>query len=125
MSNHKVSNIKNTSGTTVLSFGSAGSWTIGGTNAGSSGQVLTSQGSGSLPTWTTLTGGGGGPGVVYVYTSSATFTPASGATNWLVFCIGAGGGSSARDNSYGGAGGGSGDVLGVTTIPPKWVLPLP
>jgi hypothetical protein len=38
-----------------------GSWGLAGSNYGSSGQVLTSGGSGAAPTWTTVGGGGGSP----------------------------------------------------------------
>ena len=43
-----------------IRVGSAGQIGLGGANYGSSGQVLTSNGSGSAPTWQTVSGGGGG-----------------------------------------------------------------
>ena len=43
----------NTSGTERFRIGSSGQWGLSGANYGSSGQVLTSQGSGSPPIWTT------------------------------------------------------------------------
>ena len=46
-------------GSNKLSFGSAGEILIGGTDAGTSGQVLTSGGSGSAMSWATAGGGGG------------------------------------------------------------------
>ena len=49
-----------TSNTERLRIGSAGQIGLGGANYGSSGQVLTSNGSGSAPTWQTVSGGGGG-----------------------------------------------------------------
>lgn len=52
---------------------STGAWSFGstGTNTGTSGQVLTSQGSGAEPTWTTV-GGGGGSVTVTNDTTTAT-----------------------------------------------------
>ena len=47
-----------TSNTERLRIGSAGQIGLGGANYGSSGQVLTSNGSGSAPTWQTVSGGG-------------------------------------------------------------------
>jgi len=108
MSINEVNTIKNTSGVTEITFGSYGSWSLGGTNGGTSGQVLTSQGSGSVPTWADYSSGGAGMIGTQVFTSSGTFTPTSGATNFLVFCIGGGGGSGTANTGYGGAGGGSG-----------------
>ena len=45
-----------TGGTERLRIGSSGQIGLSGANYGSSGQVLTSQGSGSAPTWTTISG---------------------------------------------------------------------
>ena len=42
-----------------LRITSAGAWGLAGANYGTSGQVLTSNGSGSAPTWQTVSGGGG------------------------------------------------------------------
>ena len=50
----------NTGTTERLRIGSAGQIGLGGANYGTSGQVLTSNGSGSAPTWQTVSGGGGG-----------------------------------------------------------------
>lgn len=44
-------------GSTLLELASNGSFGIGGSNYGTSGQVLTSSGSGSAPTWTTVSAG--------------------------------------------------------------------
>jgi hypothetical protein len=46
------------SGNNYFQLGSAGQWGIG-SNYGTSGQVLTSGGSGAAPSWTTVSGGGG------------------------------------------------------------------
>lgn len=78
-------------------------------SAGTSGQVLTSGGSGAAPTWTTL--GGGGFSNMAVFTSSTTWTIPAGVTKCLVYCTGGGGagdmssGGSAQGLSGGGAGG--------------------
>ncbi len=47
-----------TNGIQRLLFDSTGAWGLSGANYGSSGQVLTSNGSGSAPTWQTSSGGG-------------------------------------------------------------------
>ncbi len=44
----------------ALTIGSDGQLGIGGANYGTSGQVITSNGSGSAPTWQDTSGGGGG-----------------------------------------------------------------
>ena len=49
-----------TSGSERLRIASSGQIGLGGANYGTSGQVLTSNGSGSAPTWQTASGGGGG-----------------------------------------------------------------
>jgi hypothetical protein len=57
--------LQNSAGTVLASFTTSGSLSIAGTNAsiilggnpGTSGQVLTSSGAGSTPTWTTVSGG--------------------------------------------------------------------
>ena len=54
-----------TSNTERLRIGSAGQIGLGGANYGSSGQVLTSNGSGSAPTWQTVSGGGSGASVAF------------------------------------------------------------
>jgi hypothetical protein len=45
-----------------LRIAESGAFGLSGANYGSSGQVLTSGGSGAAPTWTTVSGGGGSPG---------------------------------------------------------------
>jgi len=66
---------KNQGGTLAerFRFGASGQFGIGGANYGSSGQVLTSSGSGSAPTWASPAGGGS---MIYIST-----TTASGSTN--------------------------------------------
>lgn len=74
-------------------------------NLGTSGTVLTSQGAGQLPVWTTPSGGGGGSANVQTFTVSGTWTkPATGSIA-IVECWG-GGGSGGRSSGGGGGGGG-------------------
>jgi len=83
-------------------IGSAGQLGIGGATYGSSGQVLTSNGSGSAPSWQTA--GGGGFGNMVVFTSGGTWTVPTGITKCKVTVTGGGGGSSPYS---GGAAGGT------------------
>ena len=62
-------------GNAKLVIGSSGQIGLGGANYGTSGQVLTSNGSGSAPTWQTVSSGATG-----VSTTSGTFTVNSGVT---------------------------------------------
>lgn len=77
-------------------------------SVGTSGQVLTSNGAGSLPTFQTPAGGGGLGGTT-VFTANGTFTIPAGKTVVKVTVVGGGGGSGASGfDGYGGAGGGGG-----------------
>mgnify|MGYP001323431577 CR=1 FL=1 len=58
-------------GNDALHIGTSGQIGIGGTNYGSSGQVLTSNGSGSAPSWQTVSGGGGGGSGISVSDATA------------------------------------------------------
>ena len=58
-------------GSEKLRIASSGQIGIGGTNYGSSGQVLTSNGSGSAPSWQTVSGGGGGGSGISVSDATA------------------------------------------------------
>ena len=51
-----------TGGSERIRVGSSGQLGVGGANYGTSGQVLTSNGSSSAPSWQTVSGGGGGSG---------------------------------------------------------------
>lgn len=80
---------------------------------GSAGQVLTSQGPGAFPIWST--GGGGGTGFssvnIQVFTSSGTYTPSTNMLYCIVELVGGGGGGGGVNNpgfNNGGAGGGAG-----------------
>ena len=96
-----------TNGSERFRIASAGQLGIGGANYGTSGQVLTSGGSGAAPTWSTPAGGFS---AMTVITSSTTFTIPAGKTTLKVTVVGGGGGG-------GGAGGGSsGGTGGSTTV---------
>jgi len=75
---------------------------------GATGQVLTSQGPGTLPIW--ASGGGGGTGFssinVQVFTASGTYTPSPNMLYAQVEVVGGGGGGCASPGDMGGAGGG-------------------
>lgn len=75
---------------------------------GTAGQILTSNGNGSLPTWQAGGGGGGagGPIAVQVFPSSGTYVPTAGMGSCVVECIGGGGGGGSIAASIGGSGGG-------------------
>lgn len=74
---------------------------------GTAGQILTSNGNGSLPTWQSSTGGStGGPIGTQVFTSSGTYVPTAGMGSCIVECVGGGGGGGSIAASIGGAGGG-------------------
>lgn len=80
-------------------------------SVGTSGQVLTSNGAGALPTWQAAAGGGGLGGQT-VFTSSGTFTIPTGKTVVKVTVVGGGGGTGGNQSGFvvvgsGGAGGGS------------------
>ena len=92
--------------TPSLQFSSGGAFGFNGANYGTSGQVLQSNGPSSAPSWVTYNGEN--PPTIQVFTSSGTYTPTSGRTAFLVYCIGGGAGASSRATSYGGFGGGSG-----------------
>ena len=62
-----------------LRIGSSGQIGLGGANYGTSGQVLTSNGSSSAPTWQTVSGGGSDVGITTALTG--TFNASSGAAD--------------------------------------------
>jgi len=76
--------ILSTGGSSRLSIGSTGAWTVGG-GVGTNGQVLTSGGAGVAPAWTTVSGGGSGAnptatiGLTAVNGAAGTFTRSDGA----------------------------------------------
>ena len=98
-----------------IRVGSAGQIGLGGANYGSSGQVLTSNGSGSAPTWQTVSGGGGVSeafktiavsGQSDVVADSATDTLTLVAGNNMTITTNASGDSITFASSGGGGGGG-------------------
>jgi len=88
-----------------ITFGSSGQLGFNSASYGTSGQVLKSQGVNTYPIWGDAPGG---TPSIQVFTSSGTFTPTSGKTIFIVYCIGAGGGSSGSITTSAGWGGGSG-----------------
>jgi hypothetical protein len=88
-----------------LRIASTGAFGLSGANYGTSGQVLTSGGSGAAPTWTTISAGGGGDVVLAsnnAFTGANTFTNATGqifcqaATQDAILLRGRAGGTSSR-----------------------------
>ena len=82
-------------------------------SVGTSGQVLTSNGAGALPTFQPAAGGGGG-GLLDIqkFTASGTYTPTAGMVNCIIECVGGGAGGCSitgqANYCYVSGGGGSG-----------------
>ena len=79
--------------------------------AGTSGQVVTSAGSGAAPTWSTISTSGALIRAPQVLTSGTSYTTPSNCTRIYVECVGgggAGGASQGAQASIGGGGGGGG-----------------
>jgi len=114
-----------TSATDNITLDSSGNVTIGadavitgkigagGTNYGTSGQVLTSGGSGAAPSWQDAAGGGFTEVYENVFASSGTFTPNADGKYYEIVVIGGGGkgnnsvantGSATSNQGYGGGG---------------------
>ena len=90
-------------------IGPVGQFGIGGANYGTSGQVLTSNGSGAAPSWQNAGGTVNGLLLnVQVFTSSGTYTRTAGVTRAVVIAMGGGGG--------GGGTGGGGSAGGTTSF---------
>jgi hypothetical protein len=102
----------NTAAATRLTIGSSGQLGIGGANYGTSGQVLTSNGSAAAPSWQSVSATGRLLNV-QVFTSSGTYTRGSGVTTAVVFAVGGGGGGKGAN---GGSAGGNGGNGGTTSF---------
>ena len=117
----------NSAPTEKIRIGSSGQLGIGGANYGTSGQVLTSGGSGAAPSWTTVGGfsnfsvgtytaatNTSGTPLVWNSNGSLTFTVPTGITKVKVTVIGGGGGGgSAGSSNYGSGGGGGGAAIEI------------
>jgi hypothetical protein len=79
-------------------------------SVGTSGQVLTSNGAGALPTFQSAGAGSGSLIAVQIFTANGTYTPTSGMANCIIQCVGGGGsgGGTSGSGVQAGAGGGSG-----------------
>lgn len=98
-----------TNNTTRFQIGPSGQFGVGGANYGTSGQVLTSNGSGAAPSWQSVGGTANGLLLnVQVFTSSGTYTRTAGVTRAVVIAVGGGGG--------GGGTGGAAGTGGTTSF---------
>ena len=82
-------------------------------SVGSSGNVLTSNGAGALPTFQAAAGGSGFTTInIQTFTSSGTYTPTASMKYCIIECVGGGGGGGTANTGVGrwssGAGGGGG-----------------
>jgi len=97
---------------------SSGTLTLSGPTPGTSGNVLTSNGT----AWVSQAAGGGSGGQVYsqLFTTSGTWTAPTGVTRVRVWCIGGGGGGAFNNSCSGNGayGGGGGTAVGVYTVVP-------
>jgi hypothetical protein len=107
-------------GTERMRIGPSGQLGIGGANYGSSGQILTSQGSGSAPTWSTPSSGGGQLQDALYLSGTSTWTAPTGVTRVRVTVIGGGGagGAGGNNGSDGAPGGVGGLAIGSYTVTP-------
>lgn len=119
----KVDTIQNPSSATVnLTLDTSGNVAVGGAlgaggaNYGTSGQVLTSAGSGAAPTWATASKGNFQD---QLFTSSGTWTAPTGVTKVRVTVIGGGAGSFFNGTGFAGAAGGV--AVGSYTVTPGTV----
>ena len=105
-----------TGGVNRFQAGPSGQLGIGGANYGTSGQVLTSGGSGAAPSWTNVDGVN-----IQVFTTTGTYTPTSGYKWGIAFVTGGGAAGDGTTTSSsarvgGGAGGTAIGLLNLTTL---------
>jgi len=86
-------------------------------SVGTTGQILTSNGAGALPTFQTAAGGGGLGGIT-VFTASGTFTIPTGKTVVKVTVVGGGGGGGNGGPANAGGGAGGGGIKYLTGLTP-------
>jgi hypothetical protein len=91
-------------GTEDFRIGPAGQIGLQGANYGTSGQILTSNGASSAPSWQAAPAGGFSN--MQVFTSSGSWTVPAGITKAKVTVIGGGGGGGGGKGAYGGNGNG-------------------
>ena len=103
-----------TSLTERFRIGYLGQLGIGGANYGTSGQVLTSNGSAAAPSWQSASSTGTLKNV-QVFTSSGTYTRTSGVTTAVVVAVGGGGGGKGANGPTAGPGG-NGGAGGTTSF---------
>jgi len=96
-----------TAATERFRVGPLGQLGINGANYGTSGQVLTSNGSASAPSWSTVSATGTLKNV-QVFTSSGTYTRTAGVTTAVVVAVGGGGGGKGATGKTAGGNGGNG-----------------
>jgi hypothetical protein len=94
-------------GTEDFRIGPAGQIGLQGANYGTSGQVLTSNGSAAAPSWQTASSTGTLKNV-QVFTSSGTYTRTAGVTTAVVVAVGGGGGGKGATGKTAGGNGGNG-----------------
>ena len=105
-----------TGGSERLRISSAGEIGIGGANYGTSGQVLTSGGSGAAPTWSTPATASSGQIYSEIFAATGSWTAPTGVTRVRAIVVGGGGGGSTSTcGTYGGHGG---VAIGVYTVTP-------
>jgi hypothetical protein len=110
-----------------MRIGPTGEIGLGGANYGTSGQVLTSGGSGAAASWTTVTSGFTN---MQVFTSPGTFTTPSTTTKIKVTVVGGGASGGARINpapapvgsAAGGGGGGTAIYVGPITASTPYAI---
>jgi len=99
------------SSTDNLTLGTSGEVGVGGANYGTSGQILTSGGTGASPSWADAPASGSSLVSSQAFTASGTYTPTSGTTSAIMFIQAAGCGCSGSADDVDGDGGGGGGCV--------------